>query len=106
MQHLATAHTRRHCSFSQLSNAHRDPAKYMGKPETTNTELVTPNSIHLPPNSMPNRYQAGVILLNSYSRVPLACSRPSGPLLVVSTVSRQWPQLLVGDIASAQSGLP
>ena len=78
----------------------------MCKFETTNAEAAKPDSIHLLPNSLPNAYQAGVTLLNSYSRVPLACSRPSGLLLVVSTVSQRWPQLLVGDIASAQSGLP
>ncbi len=78
----------------------------MCKVETTSTELVKPDSIQLLPNSLPNPYQAGVIVLDSYSRVPLACSRPSGLLLVVTTVSLQWPQLLVGDIASAQSGLP
>ncbi|KAA6418585.1 MAG: hypothetical protein FRX49_11410 [Trebouxia sp. A1-2] len=51
-------------------------------------------------------YETRVILLNSYGRVPLACSRTSRVLLVVNTVSQRWPQLLVGDIASAQSGLP
>ncbi len=78
----------------------------MCKLKTTSTELVKPDSMHLLPNSLPNPYQAGVVLLDSYSRVPLACSRPSGLLPVVSNVSQRWPQLLVGDIASAQSGLP
>ncbi len=78
----------------------------MCKLETTSTELVKPDSIHLLPDSLPDPYQAGVVLLDSYSRVPLACSRPSRLLLVVSTVSLRWPQLLVGDIACAQSGLP
>lgn len=73
----------------------------MCKLETTSTELVKPDSIHLLPDSLPDPYQAGVVLLDSYSRVPLACSRPSGLLLVVTTVSLQWPQLLVGDIACA-----